>query len=250
MRNQMSLAPFASRAAGRHRRSPLAAAPLLVLAALALGGCANRQAAVQPTGLPTDNYQQRHPILLVDSTTAIDLPISASQGQLSRDHADVVTAFAQEARERGANFVQVMLPAGAANTQAARSVTGEIRQALSRGGIWGGVVVQTYPVDDASSSAPIRLAYPRIKAEVPHECGRWQEQLAPNFDNVDYWNFGCASQANLAAMVVNPTDFVTPRATTPGDAERRLKILEKFRIGESTRTNHEFKQQGILKLGN
>lgn len=242
MRNETSLAPSARRV--------LAVAPLAVVAALALGGCAQRQVAAPQAGLPTDNYQQRHPILLVDSTSAIDLPISASQGQLSRDHADVVTAFAQEARDRGANFVQVMLPTGAANSQAARSVTGEIRQALSRGGIWGGVVVQTYPVDDASSSAPIRLAYPRIKAEVPHECGRWDKQVVPNFDNVDYWNFGCAYQANMAAMVVNPTDFVTPRASTPGDAERRLKILEKYRIGETPRTNHEFKQQGILKLGN
>ena len=37
-----------------------------------------------------------------------------------------------------------------------------------------------------------------------------------HFENRPYWNFGCANQRNLAAMVDNPADLVQPRGETPG----------------------------------
>ena len=65
--------------------------------------------------------------------------------------------------------------------------------------------------------AAIRLNYPRISA-VAGPCGVWPEDLGSSsknkgyFENKQYYNFGCAYQRNMAAMVDNPSDLVQPRA--------------------------------------
>ena len=66
----------------------------------------------------------------------------------------------------------------------------------------------------------IRLNYPKISA-VAGPCGLWPEDLGPSiknksyFENKSYYNFGCAYQRNMAAMVDNPADLVQPRPETP-----------------------------------
>jgi pilus assembly protein CpaD len=55
-------------------------------------------------------------------------------------------------------------------------------------------------------------------------------------ENKPYYNFGCANQRNLAAMVDNPTDLVQPRPETPAYTERRTASFGKYRKGESTAT--------------
>ena len=67
---------------------------------------------------------------------------------------------------------------------------------------------------------PVRIAYLRFAAEGP-TCGKWPSNLAETSRNVNYENFGCASQKNLAAMVSNPADLLGPRTMTPASADRR-----------------------------
>jgi pilus assembly protein CpaD len=52
-------------------------------------------------------------------------------------------------------------------------------------------------------------------------------------ENRPYWNLGCASQRNLAAMVENPADLVQPRGETPPYAPRRNNVLTRYTKGES-----------------
>jgi pilus assembly protein CpaD len=67
------------------------------------------------------------------------------------------------------------------------------------------------------------------------ECGAWPKNIGGGFgENINYENFGCASQANLAAMVDNPSDLITPRASDPSDQGRRAVVIEKYRKGEVT----------------
>ena len=72
----------------------------------------------------------------------------------------------------------------------------------------------------APRCATIRLNYPKIAA-VAGPCGLWPEDLGPSiknksyFENKPYYNFGCAYQRNMAAMVDNPSDLVQPRPETP-----------------------------------
>ena len=69
--------------------------------------------------------------------------------------------------------------------------------------------------------ATIRLNYPKITADAG-PCGLWPDDLGPSihnksyFENKQYYNLGCATQRNLAAMVANPADLVQPRARDAG----------------------------------
>ena len=62
----------------------------------------------------------------------------------------------------------------------------------------------------------------------------WSQDLAHSPDNQPWASFGCAQQANLAAMVSDPADLLGPRAEDPRDAARRARVLEAYRQGQQT----------------
>jgi len=69
-------------------------------------------------------------------------------------------------------------------------------------------------------------------------CGQWPGDLGPStgsdyIQNRPYWNLGCASQRNLAAMVDNPADLVQPRGESPAYTARRSIAIDKYRKGEN-----------------
>ena len=98
-----------------------------------------------------------------------------------------------------------------------------------------------YHPDDPRTLATIRLSYPRIAA-VAGPCGLWPEDLGPSikdpgyFENKSYYNFGCAYQRNMAAMMDNPADLVQPRPETPAYTARRT---EGFREVPQGRHDHD-----------
>ncbi|TMJ29922.1 MAG: pilus assembly protein CpaD, partial [Alphaproteobacteria bacterium] len=97
-------------------------------------------------------------------------------------------------------------------------------------------VARRYRPADPMRLATIRILYPNMIAEAG-PCGLWPHDIGPSLDGADfqnreYWNFGCANQRNLAAMVENPADLVQPRGDTPAYAARRSTMLEKYRKGE------------------
>jgi pilus assembly protein CpaD len=61
------------------------------------------------------------------------------------------------------------------------------------------------------------------------EIGGFAESL-----NEPYYNFGCATQRNLASSVANPEDLVQTRAETPAFAGRRQTVMEKYARGQDT----------------
>ena len=83
-------------------------------------------------------------------------------------------------------------------------------------------------------------------------CGLWPEDLGPSihnrtyFENKPYYNFGCANQRNLAAMVDNPSDLVQPRPETPPYTERRTASFEKYRKGTATATTYPESEKAKL----
>jgi pilus assembly protein CpaD len=90
-----------------------------------------------------------------------------------------------------------------------------------------------------STLASIMINYTKLVATAG-PCGLWPHDLGPSYDhspvyieNRSYWNLGCASQRNLAAMVDNPADLVQPRGEGPTYSARRSVALDKYRKGES-----------------
>src|SRR5205085_12582876 len=98
-----------------------------------------------------------------------------------------------------------------------------------------------YSPDDPERFATVLLSYPKIAA-VAGPCGLWPADLGPSIDNPNYnenrpyYNFGCATQRNLAAMVEHPADLEQPRRESPVYTARRTQSFEKYRKGVSTAT--------------
>jgi len=104
-----------------------------------------------------------------------------------------------------------------------------------------GLVVRQYRPEDPHHMPSIRLSYPRMTATAG-PCGVWPEDLGPSinnknyYENKQYYNFGCAYQRNMAAMVENPSDLVQPRPETPPYTARRGEAFQKYRTGATTST--------------
>ncbi|MTI17176.1 pilus assembly protein [Rhodobacteraceae bacterium RKSG542] len=206
----------------------------VVLSSLALSACNKAEPPVEPLPLSAFDYRKNHPIVITEAQENMDLPIGASTRGLSRQMKGALTAFAQQAKADGNGFIEVLIPSGAANSRAAKAIVPSMRSALKQGGAEPSkVVVRTYPVGDAQASGPVRVSYTRMKAVVK-KCGQWPENLIGSPENTNYQNFGCATQANLAAMVDNPSDLIYPSASTPADGVRRDTVFKKYRGGQTT----------------
>lgn len=86
----------------------------------------------------------------------------------------------------------------------------------------------------AVPAGAMRVIVSRSSASVPN-CPNWDGQLQPDFANSTLSNFGCAMNANLAAMVANPEDLVRGRAGRGAtDATTVNKALSTYRKAEPT----------------
>ncbi len=223
----------------------VSAAPLL-RAAVVLGFgallCAcQTDAAMQNPSVPYD-YRMRHPITITEAEHAMQLIIGANRSALTAQQRAEVLAFAQSWKNEATGGVLIDLPTGTVNEHSSAAALPEIRSILTATGVPpNSVMVRTYPSTPYALAA-VKITYPRLTAQAG-ACGIWPENIGPSFDrdyfeNQPHWNFGCATQHNLAAMVANPADLVGPQPETPSDSARRTQGLTKYRQGESTATQY------------
>lgn len=210
---------------------PLQAA-LLVLSTALLASCANRD--LTTGSIPLD-YRERHPIVLTEAQSNLDLPVSPNDSRLTIGMRDTIKGFAQKFASSSAGHVQIQVPNGSPNGPAAQHLSRDIRATLVTSGIRAQRIVMTsYAADASGDAAPIRLSYVATKA-VTSACGEWPEDLTDDtIANRNWYNFGCASQNNLAAQVANPTDLVAPRGMTPIDAAQRSNVISDYRAANNS----------------
>ncbi|MDO1580653.1 CpaD family pilus assembly protein [Rhizobium oryzicola] len=201
---------------------------LLILSGL-LAGCGNSQLT---TGSIPEDYRARHPIVLTEAQSALDIPVAPSDYRLSTGMRDTVKGFAQKFVQSSSGYVQIQLPQGSPNAAAASHLARDIRTVLSGSGIRSDRIIMTaYGAAPSGDAAPIRLSFASTRA-VTASCGNWPEDLSNDtMENRNWYNFGCASQNNLAAQVANPTDLMAPRGMTPIDATRRANVIGAYRAG-------------------
>jgi pilus assembly protein CpaD len=210
---------------------------------VALGACTYTTAEVVTASVP-DDYRLRHPIAVQETDHSIVLFVGRARGGLSASQRADVIGLAQTWVREGTGAIVADVPVDTPNARTAADSFREIRALLAAGGVPPrGITLHHYHPDDPQRLATIRLSYPRIAA-VAGPCGLWPEDLGPSIfnsgynENKPYYNFGCATQRNLAAMIDNPSDLEQPRPETPAYTARRTAAFEKYRKGEPTTTNY------------
>lgn len=201
----------------------------LALTAALTAGCANKQ---MTTGSIPMDYRERHPIVLTEAQSALDIPVGPNDTRLTIGMKDTIKGFAQTFAASSAGHLQIQMPHGSPNASAAARLGPDIRATLAASGIRAQrIVLAGYAAQAEGDAAPIRLSFVATRA-VTAPCGEWPEDLSNDTaGNRNWYNFGCASQNNLAAQIANPTDLIAPRGVTPIDAARRSTVIGLYRSG-------------------
>ena len=214
----------------------------LVGLSVMLGAC-NTGTEVVTASVP-DDYRQRHPIAIQEVNRSVMVYVGQARGGLSASQRADVMGLAHIWVSEGTGAIVAEVPIDTPNARAAESSFREIRALLAAGGVPSrGIVLRRYHPNDPLALGTIRLSYPRIAA-VAGPCGIWPEDTGPSIlngsyhENKSYYDFGCSTQRNLAAMVDNPSDLVQPRSETPAYTARRTASFEKYRKGEATATTY------------
>jgi pilus assembly protein CpaD len=216
--------------------------------AVMLAGCTTDQTAIRE--VPSD-VRQRHPIAIREGVHTVELFIGTKRGELTLDQRGDVLAFAHTWRRDAAGGIMIDLPSGTSNAAAAANALREVRAILTNLGVPPqDIEVRPYRPNDPRTLATLRLNYPRMVASAG-PCGMWPHDLGATNDrehseNLEYWNFGCAAQRNLAAQVANPADLVQPRGEDPAYTPRRTTVLEKYRLGASPATTYANPDKGKI----
>ncbi len=213
----------------RTKINRLMALTAAVFVAAALPGCAAFQSKHNIiVGSVPDDYRTNHPIILNEREETLDVPVSAADTQISIAQRSGIQGFIAQYAASGSGIVQILLPSGAPNSEAAQRVHADIVATLKRSGVPAGSIVSAlYDAGGAESSAPVRISYRAMSAGT-EPCGKWTGDLGDTSDNKNYANFGCASQNNFAAMVANPADLIGPRQTGDIDPVRRGLAISRY----------------------
>jgi pilus assembly protein CpaD len=166
----------------------------ILLLASAVAGCSTPQVDQPSRGLMAVNVP-----VVTRSDFAVDL--SAPDGSLSPSEQARLDAWFTSLNLGYGDLVFVDgAYAGAARADVAR-VTGKYGLLVSAGApvTAGGI-----------QPGAVRVVVSRTRASVPG-CPNWDRPAAPDFDNQQMPNYGCALNANMAAMVAHPGDLVHGR---------------------------------------
>lgn len=108
---------------------------------------------------------------------------------------------------------------------------GPARDSVARvAGRYGLLVADSAPITQGEiPPGVVRVVVTRTRASVPG-CPNWSRPSNPNFSNELMSNYGCALNANLAAMVGNPGDLVSGREPSGlSDPVLSNKAIESYR---------------------
>jgi pilus assembly protein CpaD len=234
-------------------RSParsLSLVALLLAAAGSLAGCGTDYASND--SVPAGDYHQRFPIVVGEAPTTLDVYPSGGGGLDAQSIANI-RSFAARYQALGSGRITILAPGGERGPNGhAIDLT---RRALAGAGLRGYVAVGSYPApSDPNAASPVRLIFQGLKATVEKPCGQWPTDLASGgsiggWKNDEYPNFGCATQATLAAQVADPRDLVQSRATGPGDVQMRLRAIGDVRNGQDPGTDWKTKLTAIGQVG-
>ncbi len=169
-----------------------------------------------------------HPISVEARYTTIKLPFSAPDAGLLPEDSAHFDQFVANYLERGSGSISISAPAGS-DSSAAISYFAE--RLASLGVPRSRILVGTR--EATSADRQVEIGYVGYVAH-SDPCGDWSTDLANTASNQTAPNFGCAVQHNIAAMVADPRDLVSPQPTTDSDAVRRNTVVGNYEKGKVT----------------
>ncbi|MCH8522681.1 CpaD family pilus assembly protein [Glycocaulis sp.] len=178
-------------------------------------------------------------------TVRVEMPVDPRDNGLNWSQLELIEALAGEYKARGHGPFVISYPQNAGNADAAIGAIADVRTALYGHGLsWRQISGGAYEAS-GHVQAPLIFTFTRYTALAPHCDGRWTD--VRNTGAGRGWaGFGCATEQNLAAMVSDPRDLVTPRTFDDPDTERRQTVIDRWRRGEVTSSQRSAEESGTV----
>ena len=203
---------------------------LVIVTALALGACQS------PFNGADDalTVQGAHPIAVEKRLVSAPFAVGSDATAVSIEDSDRAHALMADYRARGLGKLAIASPSGTSNSAAAIQFSAQLTEIARREGVDTKLLdIASYRAASNEQAPPLIVSYTVYEAR-PSPCGDYSRNAAFAPLNQMMPDFGCATQHNLAAMVENPRDLVTPRDEGAPDQARRATVFDYYRKGEST----------------
>ncbi|MBB5687062.1 CpaD family pilus assembly protein [Sphingobium boeckii] len=191
-----------------------AAAPAMLALSLALGGCG--------AGTYNPTVESVHQPVVSRVDYALDLRQGGNGGLASGEQQRLNDWFESLRLGYGDQVsVDDRNPYGNAASRE------DVASAAARYGL---LTSETAPVTAGTvGDGMVRVVVSRMSASVPG-CPDWSRPAQPEFGGSSMSNYGCATNANLAAMIANPVDLIQGQTGNSGtDGRASSKAIKAFR---------------------
>lgn len=191
-----------------------------VTAGLILSGCA--------TGGGSNNRSLDSVHQPVVSASHYVLDAETSNGVLSPVEARRVSDWLEAIQVGYGDQIAIDDSAIGGNSRGARDT---VAMLLARKGL---LLAANAPITGgAIRGGSIRVVVTRATARVPG-CPDWSSRSSANIHNATSSNYGCASNANLAAMVADPNDLIQGQSARANDPQTASRAIEAYRAATPT----------------
>ena len=200
----------------------------ITLAAIAAGiltACSTPMPSYGPTPL-------RNQIKVAESIERLELYARPEGLELSARDQYAVGQFLESYRTGGDGPLYVNLPAGKITGPGTQQANTLVRTLMAQAGINPAALQTGEYQSEAGAPAPVVVSYRTLRA-IPADC-RFMDDLSRTYNNQPSQSFGCSQNANLAAMVADPRQFLEPYPRTSPNSQRRTVVYDKYIKGEST----------------
>jgi len=202
-------------------------ATLAGFAVLLVSGCTMYQPSYGPT-------QLRNKITIAETVERLELYVGEAGLHLSARDMDAVGDFIGQYTTSGQGPLYVNIPANGTNSQGVAQANSVIQSFLGRTGNSDAEIQTCQYAAKPGVRAPVIVSYRRL-ATVPVDCQQGAS-LTHTSNNQPYGSFGCAQTANLAVLIDNPRQLISPYSLDAASSVRRTTVLDKYNAGENTAT--------------
>lgn len=178
---------------------------------------------------------EEHPISVDSQVVTMTMPLETQGSALSSMDKARLRAFSDSYLTSGYGPLTITAPEGASSDAAGQKLAAQIRDYLHETGVNADAINAAVYRVGSDRKRDLILSYTHYVATAP-VCGVWDGMRKRDYGNLRSPNFGCAQQNNIAAMVADPRDLVTPADSTSPDANARARMLKMYRAGQPTTT--------------
>lgn len=211
----------------------VAAATAAAIASIVLAACEEHRPRLPDyVAVALNDVDARHPIGFADRREVLHIDVPTRARGLSYNQLADMQRFVTRYKGEGVGQLSVSVSRQAHGEAGAAHALAELGRILRESDIAPSRVVRSKHSDAHRSRSMLRLSYAAPDAIAP-ECGHWHRDVARDPERLNYPEFGCATQRNLAGMVANARDLQRPQDEQPRSAERRSQTWSKYIAPES-----------------